>query len=85
MGAVRDGMAPAFKLNPKKGANSLTGGSDIETWQLSRRTQQPDAKTWEAVVASFNDKPDEARQILSQVIKSYPNYGEAAAIERSLF
>ncbi len=76
VGAVRDGTAPAFKLDPKKGANSLTGGSDIETWQLRRRSQQPDAKAWDAVVASFNDKPDEARQILAQVIKSYPKYGE---------
>lgn len=75
---VREGASPSFAFNPKeKPAKSLTGGSNIEAWRISRRTSPPDLQTWEAVRAWFGNKPDEARKILGRVIKDSPNYGEA--------
>lgn len=80
---VREGAAPTF--TKKADAQSLTGGSDVEIWQINSLTAPPDVQTWEAVRAGFDNKPDEARRILQQVIKDFPKYGEARRLNAVLF
>jgi WD40 repeat protein/cytochrome c-type biogenesis protein CcmH/NrfG len=83
---VREGSQPSFTINTKvKATNSITGGSNIEIWQLSRQTAPKDVKTFEAVRAHFDKKTDEARKILQQVIKDFPTYGEAQRLNAVLF
>lgn len=83
---VREGINSGVAFNLKdKGTKSMTGGSNIEAWQISRRTEPQDLRTWDAVVLRFNDKEDEARKLLQQVINEYPNYGEAQRIYAVFF
>ncbi len=60
-----------------KTPDSSTGGSTVELWQAARKTADPDVRSWEAVRAYFNDKPEDAKTILQQTIKNFPAYGEA--------
>ncbi len=69
----------------RKDASSVTGGSTVEAWQITRKTLPPDQRTWEAVQRVFDDKPDEARKILERVIKDFPSYGEAQRLNAILF
>lgn len=69
----------------RKDSNSVTGGSTVETWQVTRKTSPPDQRTWEAVQGVFDDKPEEARKILEKVIKDFPGYGEAQRLNAILF
>ena len=70
---------------PPKGSRSLTGGSTIEAWQIARRTAAPDAKTFEVLITLFDNKPEEARKMLQQVIKDFPNYGDAQRLNAVFF
>ena len=87
---VRDGtnvgtLGLSVNNSTRINTKSATGGSNIEAWQISRRTAPPDAKTWEAVQAIFSDKPEDARKILQQVIKDHPSYGEAQRLYAIFF
>jgi len=75
---LRDGInsGATIDLGSKTG-RSITNGSAIEAWQITRRTSPQDAKTFEAVKANFGGKAAEALTILSGVTKDYPNYAEA--------
>lgn len=75
----------SIKEPARKGANSVTGGSTVEIWQIRPRTSAADTKTWEAVKNVFSDKTEDARQILQRVIKEHPNYGEAQRLWAVLF
>ncbi|CAN5597505.1 hypothetical protein BH10ACI3_BH10ACI3_20230 [soil metagenome] len=83
--------AGATEVTPKDskpkamGAPSLTGGSSIETWQITRRTAEPDAKTFAAVKLIFNGKPEDSRKMLQQVIKDFPHYGDAQRLYAVFF
>lgn len=75
---VREGTNPSVTINTKtKSATSITGGSNIEAWKLSRRTAPQDAKLWAAVRSFYDDKPDEGRKIFEQLIKDHPSFSEA--------
>lgn len=83
---VREGTSPSFAINTKeKRARSLTGGSTVEIWQVRPRTAPQELKTWDAVRAIFDKKPDEAWELLQQVIKDHPAYGEAQRIRVVFF
>lgn len=69
----------------KKTAQSVTGGSSIEIWQINNRNSDADTKTWEAVRQAFSGKSDEARLLFRKVIKDSPSYGEARRLVAVLF
>lgn len=68
-----------------KGTTSLTGGSSIEAWQISRRTDVPDTKLFEAVRMLFAGKSDDSRKMLQQIIKDFPNFGDAQRLYAIFF
>lgn len=83
---VREGANSGVAIETKiKSSNSVTGGSNIEAWKLSRRTAPQDAKLWSAVRAYYDDKPDEGRKILEQLIKDNPSFGEAQRLFAIIF
>ncbi len=82
---VREGSVPSFTTKSVKAADSITGGSNIEIWQIVRQTSARDIKIWDATKANFANKPDEARKILQQVIKDFPNFGEAQRLYTVFF
>lgn len=83
---VREGTNSGVTFNLKdKKAKSMTGGSNIEAWLINSRSTSQDTKTWDAVVASFSGKDDDARKLLQLVIKDHPNYGEAQRLYAMFF
>lgn len=84
--SVREGRNSGVTINTKvKSVKSLTGGSSIEAWKLTRQTEAKESQTLTAVRTFFDDKPEEARKILQQVIKDHPTYGEAQRLNTVFF
>ena len=69
----------------RRDSSSVTGGSTVEAWQITRKTLPQEQRTWEAVQGVFDDKPEEARKILEKIIKDFPGYGEAQRLNAILF
>jgi WD40 repeat protein/Tfp pilus assembly protein PilF len=75
---AREGSVPSFTIaKTAKATESITGGSNIEIWQITKQTAARDLKIWEATKANFDNKPDESRKWFQQVIKDFPNFGNA--------
>jgi Flp pilus assembly protein TadD/DNA-binding beta-propeller fold protein YncE len=80
---VREGARPSFTKS--KGAKSITGGSNVEIWQIEALTKAPDARSWEAVKAFFAGRKDESRDILDQILKDHPENSRAGRLYAVLF
>jgi tetratricopeptide (TPR) repeat protein len=83
---AREGSVPLFTIaKTAKPTESITGGSNIEIWQITKQTAARDLKIWEATKANFDNKPDEARKTLQQVIKDFPTFSEAQRLYAVFF
>lgn len=69
----------------RKATTSVTGGSNIDIWEITRQTSPRSLKTWDAVRVLFDGKTEEARKTLEAVAKDDPNYGEALRLLAVLF
>lgn len=72
---VREGAKPTFTRS--KTPQSITGGSNIDVWQLKPLTGPIDTQIWDAVKAVSAARKDDARKNLEQIIKENPRNGRA--------
>ncbi|MEQ1642873.1 MAG: tetratricopeptide repeat protein [Pyrinomonadaceae bacterium] len=82
--ALREGASPAFTINTTaKKASSLTGGSTLESWQITPRTTPRDLQLWEATRLILLEK-DEGLTALKKVVAENPTFGEALRLNAVL-
>lgn len=64
---------------------SLTGGSQLEVWNISESTSTTDARLWTSIKTYFEKDKEQARAQLRALIKDAPAFGEAQRVYGVLF